>query len=71
MPVEVQQGFQRRLKYPESRGFRFCKGWKALGYESFKEYGEKELKLGNFVYRLAEAAEIKHCGNSAMLTPNV
>jgi len=34
------------------------KGWKALGYESFVEYGEKELKLGNFVYRLADAAEI-------------
>ena len=42
------------------------KGWKALGYASFKEYGEKELKLGSaYVYRLAESAEIAlHIGFS-------
>jgi len=35
------------------------KGWKALGYESFKDYGEKELSLGTArIYQLAEAAEI-------------
>lgn len=35
------------------------KGWKALGYESFVEYGEKELSFGSaYLYRLAEAAEI-------------
>lgn len=35
------------------------KGWKALGYESFKEYGEKELNLGSArIYQLADAAEI-------------
>ena len=35
------------------------KGWKALGYESFVEYGEKELNIGSaYVYRLAESAEI-------------
>ena len=35
------------------------KGWKALGYESFVEYGEKELNFGStHLYRLAESAEI-------------
>ena len=35
------------------------KGWKALGYESFVEYGEKELNLGAArIYQLADAAEI-------------
>jgi hypothetical protein len=35
------------------------KGWKALGFESFVEYGEKELNLGKTrIYQLAEAAEI-------------
>lgn len=35
------------------------KGWKALGYESFVEYGEKELSLGAArIYQLADAAEI-------------
>lgn len=35
------------------------KGWKALGYESFVDYGEKELSLGAArIYQLAEAAEI-------------
>lgn len=35
------------------------KGWKALGYESFVEYGEKELSLGSArIYQLADAAEI-------------
>lgn len=35
------------------------KGWKALGYESFVEYGEKELNFAStHLYRLAEAAEI-------------
>ena len=34
-------------------------GWKALGYESFKEYGEKELGYSEVhVYRLVDAAEI-------------
>ena len=35
------------------------KGWKALGYESFVEYGEKELNLGAArIYQLADAGEI-------------
>ena len=35
------------------------KGWKALGYESFKDYGEKELGYQEaYVYRLVDAAEI-------------
>lgn len=35
------------------------KGWKALGYESFKEYGEKELGYEErHIYRLVDAAEI-------------
>ena len=35
------------------------KGWRALGYESFVEYGEKELSLGTArIYQLADAAEI-------------
>ena len=35
------------------------KGWKALGYESFKDYGEKELGYSEVhVYRLVDAAEI-------------
>lgn len=35
------------------------KGWKALGYESFKEYGEQELGYSEVhVYRLVDAAEI-------------
>ena len=35
------------------------KDWKALGYESFVEYGEKELNFGSaYLYRLADAAEI-------------
>lgn len=35
------------------------KGWKALGYESFVEYGEKELNFAStHLYRLADAAEI-------------
>lgn len=35
------------------------KGWKAIGYESFVEYGEKELSLGAArIYQLADAAEI-------------
>ncbi|MBK8752341.1 MAG: hypothetical protein IPL99_12155 [Candidatus Competibacteraceae bacterium] len=35
------------------------KGWKALGYESFVDYGEKELNLGTArIYQLADAAEI-------------
>lgn len=35
------------------------KGWKALGYESFVEYGEKELSLGTArIYQLADAGEI-------------
>ena len=35
------------------------KGWKALGYESFKEYGEKELNYQErHLYRLVDAAEI-------------
>ena len=34
-------------------------GWKALGYESFVEYGEKELNFAStHLYRLADAAEI-------------
>ena len=35
------------------------KGWKALGYESFVEYGEKELGFQKtHIYELTEAAEI-------------
>ena len=35
------------------------KGWKALGHESFKEYGEKELGYQEaHIYRLVEAAEV-------------
>lgn len=35
------------------------KGWKALGYESFVEYGEKELNFAStHLYRLADSAEI-------------
>ena len=35
------------------------KGWKALGYESFKAYGEKELGYQEaHIYRLVEAAEV-------------
>ena len=35
------------------------KGWKALGYESFKEYGEKALGYEErHIYRLVDAAEI-------------
>ena len=35
------------------------KGWKALGYESFKEYGEKELGYQEaHIYRIVDAAEI-------------
>lgn len=35
------------------------KGWKALGYESFKEYGEKELGYKEtHIYQLVDAAEI-------------
>ena len=35
------------------------KGWKALGYESFKEYGEKELGYQeNYIHKLVNAAEI-------------
>lgn len=35
------------------------KGWKALGYESFVEYGEKELGFAStHLYRLADSAEI-------------
>ena len=35
------------------------KGWKALGYESFKEYGEKELGYAErHIYQLVDAAEI-------------
>ena len=34
-------------------------GWKALGYESFVEYGEKELGFQkSHIYELTEAAEI-------------
>ena len=34
-------------------------GWKALGYESFVEYGEKELNFAStHLYQLANAAEI-------------
>lgn len=34
-------------------------GWKALGYESFVEYGEKALNFAStHLYRLADAAEI-------------
>jgi len=35
------------------------KGWKALGYESFKEYGERELGYQeNYIHKLVNAAEI-------------
>ncbi len=35
------------------------KGWKALGYENFVEYGEKELGFAStHLYRLADSAEI-------------
>ncbi len=35
------------------------KGWKALGYESFKAYGEKELGYQeNYIHKLVNAAEI-------------
>lgn len=35
------------------------KGWKALGYESFVEYGEKELGFQKtHIYELTNAAEI-------------
>lgn len=35
------------------------KGWKALGYESFKDYGEKELGYKETrIYQLVDAAEI-------------
>lgn len=35
------------------------KGWKALGYESFVEYGEKELGFQkSHIYELTDAAEI-------------
>ncbi len=35
------------------------KGWKALGYESFKEYGERELGYKEtHIYQLVDAAEI-------------
>lgn len=35
------------------------KGWKALGYESFKDYGEKALGYKEaYIYRLVDAAEI-------------
>ena len=35
------------------------KGWKAMGYESFVEYGEKELGFAStHLYRLADSAEI-------------
>ena len=35
------------------------KGWKAMGYESFKTYGEKELGYQEaHIYRLVEAAEV-------------
>lgn len=35
------------------------KGWKALGYESFKDYGEKELGYQeNYIHKLVNAAEI-------------
>jgi hypothetical protein len=35
------------------------KGWKALGYESFVEYGEKELRFAStHLYRMADAAEV-------------
>ena len=38
---------------------RSIKGWKALGYESFKEYGEKELGYQeNYIHKLVNAAEI-------------
>lgn len=34
-------------------------GWKALGYESFKDYGEKELGYQeNYIHKLVNAAEI-------------
>ena len=34
-------------------------GWKALGYESFKDYGEKELGYKETrIYQLVDAAEI-------------
>lgn len=35
------------------------KGWKVLGFESFVEYGEKELNFAStHLYRLADSAEI-------------
>ena len=35
------------------------KGWKALGYESFVEYGERELGYQeNYIHKLVNAAEI-------------
>ena len=35
------------------------KGWKALGYDSFKDYGEKELGYKErHIYELVDAAEI-------------
>lgn len=44
------------------------KGWKSLGYESFVEYGEKELNFAStHLYQLANAAEISlQIGYSAM-----
>jgi len=36
------------------------KGWKALGYESFADYGEKEFGYDkSYIYRLADAAAVQ------------
>ena len=49
---------ERRIA-PSYRRFRNRKGWKALGYESFKEYGEKSLGYEKaYLTRLADAGEI-------------
>jgi len=47
------------------------KGWKALGYSSFEEYGSAELSYEKvYLYRLANAADVERSlelpiGNSA------
>ncbi|MBT9098426.1 hypothetical protein KFZ76_11980 [Methylovulum psychrotolerans] len=43
------------------------KGWKALGYSSFAEYGEKEFGYDQtYIYRLAKAEEVQKTINSPL-----
>ena len=59
--VETDRLIKRHINTTRSLllDMRDRKGWKALGYESFKDYGEKELGYKETrIYQLVDAAEI-------------